>query len=269
MGRQRIRFRTTRDPRSGLRMPTPASIHVMRRASRHALVRLEALRPALNRRLFSRLHKSLRNLVEVTAESRDAEVQWRLILRLRGEIPHSEQRECNRLLTELGSRKRAATLELAEYLSSGAASGQLRRLNRDLVALEVAQSSADLPRLASRCCRGALQQLRKLLVHKVRLGRHPHRLRIKMRVAIDLMSLSDAMQGKCAARLVHELKKMQDALGDLHDSTLLACWLREHGLTLTPHLRAALDTWVQCCLTRCKRHRKPAHHAIRRFFARQ
>jgi CHAD domain-containing protein len=261
--RQTIGFQTTRDPRSGLRIPTPASVHAARRASRHALVRLRALRPVLGRMSFSGLRQSLRDLVDVTAESRDAEVQRRIILHLKTAIPKGEGRDCNSLLVKLGSRQRAANATLAEYLCSDAGSEQLRRMNKDLSALQVAQSDADLTRLASRRYRGALHDIEKLLAHKMASGPRVHPLRIKMRRACDLVSLLDAPEHVSAAQLIHKLNKMQDALGDLHDAMLLARWIHERRLTLTPSLRLALATLEERSLKRCKLHRKPLRHAIR------
>jgi len=263
--RQTICFQTTRDPRSGLRIPTAAGVHAVRRAARHALVRLRALRPALGRRSFSSLRKSLRHLVDITAESRDAKVQRQMISRLKADIPKGRARECGRLLMKLGSRQRAANARLAEYLCSDAGSEQLRRMNKDLSALQVAQSGADLARLASRRYHGVLHDIEKLLAHKIAMDHRVHPLRIKMRRACDLVSLLDAPQDVSAAHLIHKLNKMQDALGDLHDSMLLGRWIHERGPTLTPSLSAALDTLAERSRKRCKRHRKPLRYAIRQF----
>lgn len=184
---------------------------------------------------FSGLRQSLRNQLDLTADSRDAEVQRRIVLRLKAAIPKGERRECNALLMKLRSRQRAANKSLAEYLCSDAGCEQLRRMNKDLSALQVAHSTADLTRLVSRRYRSVLHDIEKLLAHKIATGRRVHPLR--------------------------------DALGDWHDAMLLARWIHESALTLTPSLRCALDTLLARCRKRCKRHRKPLRHAIRQFLA--
>jgi CHAD domain-containing protein len=209
----------------------------------------------------------LRHLVDITAESRDTEVQRRIVARLKADIPRSEGRDCNRLLIELGSRKRTATEKLAEYLCSDAGTEQVRRMNEDLSALRVAQSGTDLTGLASRRYRGALHDIERLLRHKIATGRRVHPLRIRIRRACDLMSLLDAPQDVSAAQLIHKLDRMQEALGDLHDAMLLARWIHERGLTLRPSLRLALDTLAERSLKRCTRHRRSLRHAIREFLA--
>jgi len=216
---------------------------------------------------FSGLRQSLRNQLDLTADSRDAEVQRRIVLRLKAAIPKGERRECNALLMKLRSRQRAANKSLAEYLCSDAGCEQLRRMNKDLSALQVAHSTADLTRLVSRRYRSVLHDIEKLLAHKIATGRRVHPLRIKMRGACDLVSLVDAPEDVSAAQLVQKLAKMQDALGDWHDAMLLARWIHESALTLTPSLRCALDTLLARCRKRCKRHRKPLRHAIRQFLA--
>jgi CHAD domain-containing protein len=265
--RQIIRFQTTRDLRSGLRIPTPTSVHAVRRALRRTLARLGALRPVLGHTSFGGLRKSLRKLVDITAESRDAEVQRRIISALKADIPKGEAREYDRVLMKFRSRQRAANVELAEYLCSNVGAEQLRRINEDLSALRVAQSGTDLTRLACRRYRGALHDIEKLRAHKIATGRRVHPLRIKMRRACDLVCLLQAREDVCAAPFIHKLNKMQDALGDLHDAMLIERWLHERGLTLTPSLSLALDALAERSLKRCKRYRKPLRHAIRQFLA--
>jgi CHAD domain-containing protein len=249
IGRQSIRCQTVRDPRSGVRIPTPASVHAARRASRRTLVRLRALRPALGRSAFFRLRRSLHSLVDVTAESRDAEVQLRIVLQLKAALPQGRERECDPLLMKLGSRRRAANARLAKYLGAEVGSEQMRRISKDLSALQVAQSSADLSGLASRRYGRALRELEQLLTREPSTGRRVHPLRI-------------------AVHLMRKLNKKQVALGDLHDLMLLLRWIQDRGLTLPPLLRSALDSAAQSCLKRCEGHRKPLRHAIRRFLRR-
>jgi hypothetical protein len=55
------------------------------------------MRPELGRNSFSHLHKALRSLLDLTAESRNAEVQRRIVSRLRADTRKCEGREYNRL----------------------------------------------------------------------------------------------------------------------------------------------------------------------------
>jgi hypothetical protein len=84
-----------------------------------------------------------------------------------------------------------------------------------------------------------------------------------MRLAHELGSLLHAQQEMRNAHLIHRLNGMENALGDMRGSMLLARWIRLNGLTLTPPLQAALDGLVRGCLARCQRHRKPPRAAIR------
>jgi CHAD domain-containing protein len=262
---QAIHFRMTRDPRSSVPIPTPASIHKVRQASRGTLARLTTLRHALGRGSFSRLRKSLRDLIDLTAQSRDAQVQRMIISRLKAGDAKNMARECNRLLNQLKSRERVAAAQLAEYLCSDIGSERTRRMSEDLSLLQLAQSRADLPRLAAQRYRRALQDIEELLAHKVTMERRVHPLRIRMREARDLACMSNGALGVGAEHLNHKINKMQEALGELHDLMLLAVWIKKRRITVMPRLRVAFDTLEKHCLSRCKCERKPLRHAIRRF----
>jgi CHAD domain-containing protein len=260
-----IHFRTTLDPRSRVRSLTPGAIHGARQQARRTLVRLRALRPVFGRTAFAGLRQSLRDLIAITSESRDAEVQRGMVLRLTADLPKRDARECHELLVELKSRKQAATAGLAAYLRSETGSEVLRRQNKDLMELRRTQSTADLPRLAARRHRRELHNIDELLAHRIPTGRRVHSLRIRMRRAQDLASLFYAPLGVGAKHLNHELNRMQEALGDLHDARLFARWANEHGLTITAPLTAAMDVQAKGGLKRCRRNRKRLRHSLHRF----
>jgi CHAD domain-containing protein len=260
-----VRFRMTRELHSPLRIPTPASIREVRQFSRRTLVRLRALRPILGRGTFRGLRRSLVDLLDSTSESRDAEVQRQVVARLKAEHSKRGRRDYSLLLRKLDSRKRAATVELADYLCSSSGVGNLRQLNEDLTSLEIAQSNANLPPLAARRYRRAVHVIGKRLAVDITMSHRVHALRIRIRRARALASMFDRPAGHAANHLSRELGRMQEALGDLRDSMLLGRWIRGRGLVLAPHLKARLDEWTRNCLKRCKRHRKALGPAIRQF----
>ena len=260
-----IRFRTVRDPHSPLRIPIPASIHEVRQAARSTLVRMRTLHPEFGSRAFPGLRKSLRDLIDITAESRDAEVQQRVIARMQAAKSKHGAGHFGQLLRQLTRRRREATFELARYLGSDAGAEHLRQLNEDLSALQVAQSRVNLPPLAMRRYRRVLQHIKKQLKGKTIASHRVHPLRIKVRRARSLASLFKGAPGVTPNHLHRKLNRMQDALGDLRDSMLLARWIKRRGLTLTPQVKVGLDDLVQDYRERCKARRRPLRHAIREY----
>ncbi|MGC1458991.1 MAG: CHAD domain-containing protein [Steroidobacteraceae bacterium] len=260
-----IRFRTTRDLQSQLHLPTPASIHEVRQAARSSVVRVRALQPVLGHGSFPGLRKSLCNLIDITAESRDAEVQRRVIVRMQAQKAKQGARRYGQLLLKLTQRQLEATRDLARYLDSDIGSEHLRQLNEDLSALALAQSGVNVPPLASRRCRHVLRDIEKQLAGKIAASHRVHPLRVKIRRARSLASLSEGAPGVVPSPLNHKLNKMQEALGDLRDSMLLRRWIKRRGLTLAPQVKVALETMAKRCLKRCKGYRKPLRHAIRQY----
>jgi CHAD domain-containing protein len=256
--------------RIGIRVPAngppkSGAIHAARQQARCTLVRLSALRPAFGRKAFAGLHQALRDLLEITGGSRDAQVQEAMVLRLTADFPKRQARECHELQVELKSRKRVAIARLAAYLRSNTGSDVLRRQNLQLLEFRRVQSTADLPHLAARRFRRALQKIDERLAHRVPTGRGVHSLRKRVRRARDLTGLFPAPPGVGAKHLIRELNSMQRVLGEFHDATLLVRWIGEQGLTISPHLRLALDAQAQRCLKGCRRQRKSLRHAIRQF----
>ncbi len=260
-----IRFRTMRDSQSPWRLPTAASIHEVRQAARGAVVRVRALQPLLGHGSFPGLRKSLCDLIDVTAESRDAQVQRRVVSRMQARKSKQGARRYAQLLLKLTQRQHEATCELARYLDSEVGSEHLRQLNEDLAALHVAQSGVNVPSMASRRYRLVLQDIEKKLARKITASHRVHPLRIKIRRARSLASLFEGAPGVAPSRLNRKLNKMQEALGDLRDSMLLRRWIKRRGLTLAPQAKVALETMAKQCLKRCKGHRKPLRRAIREF----
>ncbi len=60
-------------------------------------------------------------------------------------------------------------------------------------------------------------------------GRRLHRLRIRLRRALDLAFLVDAPVDAGVERLNYKLNRIQDALGEVHDSMLLRQWAKARG----------------------------------------
>ncbi len=243
---------------------SPSAIHAARRDARRTLECLRTLRPALGRTAFARLRLSLRDFINITAESRDAEVQRGLIRRLT--VASGKKRTTRRgqaLWRELTSRRAVALAGLAAYQRSGAAAGQ--RQQEDLRQLRLAQSAVDLPQLAARRYRRALRALERLLTKRIPTGHRMHRLRIRMRRARDVATFYYPPPGRGANHVLHKLDRMQEALGDLHDYRLLTQWARERDIAIPRPLRRALDAQAQRRLRQLRRHRKPLLQAIRNF----
>lgn len=260
-----IGFRTARDPHSHLPIPTATSIHEVRQAARIILARLRALQPEVGHRAFPGLRQSLRDLIGITAESRDAHVQRGVIARMQAAKPKPRARHYGELLLKLTRRRYEATLELARYLRSDMGAERMRQLNEDLSTLQVSQSSVNLPPLAAQRYRQVLRDIKKQLKGRITARHRVHPLRVKIRRARSLASMFEGAPGITADHLNHKLTKMQEALGDLRDATLLTRWIKKRGLTLAPQVKVALDSLVKRYRERCKACRRPLRHAVRRY----
>lgn len=251
-----IRFRGTRDPGTQILVPTPRSIHAARRDARRTLVCLRTLQPALKRRALVRLRKSLRRLLDRTAACRNAHVQQQLVVKLKSTLSTSEASQCDELLAALQRRRKRETAKLAEYLHSDAGSAELGVLNVDLMALSRDSALGERSIRAARCYRRALSKIDHLLVHKMKNGHRLHRLRIRLRRTLDLAFLIDAPLDAGVERLNYKLNRIQDALGEVHDSMLFRQWVKTCGWTIPPALHSALKVWEEQRLGRCRRKRK-------------
>lgn len=244
---------------------TPTAIHAARRHARRTLLRLRILRPALERTALPRLRQSLRDLIEFTAPSRDAEVQHKMVLQLMAALPKQRARHCQALVRELDSRQAVALARMEADLGGTATLRQQRQQNADLRQLQRVQSAVDLPGLATRRYRRALRTLDKQLAKSIPTGRRVHRLRIRLRRACDLAALVHAPRELAASRLPQQLDRMQEALGELHDGQLFITWAAECDVALPRPLRQALDRRARRCLKRLQRQRKPLRHALHDF----
>lgn len=248
-------------------LPTAAGIHAVRKAARRALARLEVLRQAVGRGSYGRVRKSLRKLIDLSDESRDAEVQRRIVARLKAQLPKIDGRDCDELLLTLTARKGKVVRRLAGNLFSDAGSEYLRRINADLDSLRFAESVVNPSWLALPRYRHALHGIDELLEHKIALGRRVHPLRIRVRRARILASLLAAPRAAGPESLGRDLARLQDSLGDLHDLMLLMQWIKKRGLTVSRQVRRALDSLAEDHLKKCRHCRKPLRRVIRNFFA--
>ncbi len=258
-----IQFRTKWDSQSEVSLPTVRSIHAVRKAARRALVRLEALRTVVGRGSYGRLRKSLHRLIRMSAQSRDTEVQRQIIVQLALQMPKTHGRACDELLLKLGSRSHKAVRRLAGKLGTDKESEFLRRMNDDLDALRFAESVVDLPWLARPHLRHALKRIYGLLGQEITPDRLVHRLRIRVRRAHCLGGLVNTTRIAGLEAISHDLKRLQGALGDLHDLMLLRGWIKKRGLIVAPSLGLALDAVAKDRLQKCERWRKPLRRAIR------
>ncbi len=267
--RQEIQIQTVWDPRSELPIPTAASIHATRKTARRALVRLKALRRAVSGGSYRGLRKSLRELIRISSESRDAEVQRRLVARLSARNPGIGGRDCKELLSNLTLRRRKAVRRLAARLYSAAGTERLRRVNEDLDALRVAESIVNLPRLALPLYRHGLRSIDARLGRKVVPGRRVHTLRIRLRRAHILSSMVGAPGLAGPKALDRNLKGLQAVLGDLHDLMLLKRWIRSRGLSVPQPLTIVMRALAQDQLRECNDLRKPLRRAVRGFLSQE
>ena len=244
------------------RAPAPAAVHALRRRARHALVRLKVLQSTLQARRYERLRRSLRELIRISTESRDAQVHWQLMVELTRGYPALDAGTSRRLLAALESRKRLATLKLARQLRSAAGARLTGQLRTDLPKLDAVQSVANMPAAAGRRYRRALRGIAGLLQYRL-TSSGVHQLRSRVRKAATLRRLAEISAGGGAQALADKLDGMQEALGDLHDCMLFARWLEGSTLAAPQRVRSALASLVRHNLRRCRRRRKPLRHAIR------
>ncbi|HEV2702794.1 MAG TPA: CHAD domain-containing protein [Steroidobacteraceae bacterium] len=264
MNHQRMRTDVWRLAQSLKASPTADAIHAARKASRLALLRLRVLKPALEGHLYKRLHKLLHELVDLTGESRDAEVQWRLMVKVAGSAPSSGRSSARSPLTALGTRRRRAISQLARYLRSAAFSRYLMRLNADLPILDALQAITRTRERALLRYRQMLSNLAKLLKRPVTVHT-VHPLRVQVRKAYHLARLFELRGASGAGPLGRKLHVLQADLGDLHDAVLLALWLQKHGLMDSGDTGVVLESVMMHTLRRCRRKMKPLRHAIHRY----
>jgi CHAD domain-containing protein len=201
------------------------AIHDMRVACR----RLRAALPVLVKRPASRRTRRtlrlLRDLGRAASGSRDFDVALELLDDLRGKRPGAEVSVLRKRLADARRRRKA-------------------RMAEDLLDLELAQMRRDLRKLVARGAEpldGALGRLRaqaderglEMLgaVERLAADFEPaalHAIRIHAKRLRYAAELQDALSGRGGAA-VQAMKKVQEALGRMHDAHVLEVLLHQHA----------------------------------------
>lgn len=235
-------------------------IHQVRVASRRLRVALPvaACKPAGRR--VRRALKRMRVLTRLAGEGRDLDVCAGIFAEeaLRASLPESLERT---LRKQLGTARARAHRELAKSLAGFHAA----KLHANLAAIlarggvETDEARISLAILARRTARGALAELHKLgkrfdppALHAVR--RRIRRLRYYAELDHELFG------GRAAN--VKQLKELQEVLGQLHDSIVLADWMAPAAAKWRTRGNAAQSAAARAFMARLHNRAKILHRAF-------
>jgi CHAD domain-containing protein/CYTH domain-containing protein len=204
------------------------ALHDFRVGLRRLRSALRSYEPQLHGALGKRLRRRLRRLARATGASRDAEVHAAWLAEQQPSLAPGERAGAAFFADRLASARRAADDDLADEVLerfpklSRRVSRSLRRYERtvDVEALDegptFASTSAELLRDLAATLEGSLAAVRGIedqeLAHEARIAGK------RLRYALEpLVGLVDGV-----APLVKQLKRLQDALGELHDAHVFA-----------------------------------------------
>jgi CHAD domain-containing protein len=230
------------------------AIHDMRVACR----RLRAALPVLVRRPASRRTRRslrlLRDLGRAASGSRDFDVALDLLDDLRGERPGREAAVLRKRLADARRRRKARMAE--DLLDLELA--QLRRDMRKLVARGAEPLDSALGRLRAQRDERGLEMLGA--VERLAADFEPaalHAIRIHAKRLRYAAELHEALAGHGAAA-VQAMKKVQEALGRMHDAHVLEVLLRQHAerdrARGADALAATADELAERAGRRCREH---------------
>jgi CHAD domain-containing protein len=247
---------------------TPASIHDLRIAAHRFQALVRALRKEMDPKLYRGVRAELRNLAEAAAPAREAYIRKRTGLRL---LASAEK------VSAQDAKQGSAALECALDLASIALSCHLRdeehpvylpRTNETLVWL---QSSGLDSHAVQTLIRSRFERLLAQIDHGLRQDLKPrrlHALRIRVKNARYLAEMLDRSSGQQVS-VAKQLRRTQDALGELHDMQQFAEWLPESPLPPTgrKELAPKVANLELRLSDRYRGRRKPLRRAITKYFA--
>lgn len=201
--------------------PQAETVHQLRTVTRRVEVLLQALNPDADRNQ-QRLVKKLERLRRRAGRVRDIDVQLDLLHRLEIGRDGRQKQHLTRVLADLrGQREK----KLASVLQPGSRRVVLRRLGKAARKLNLFQEPA--PRTGTEDAARPFDPVRTALREFTRIAReqgelreanlHAYRLETKQVRYVAEMAGKD----QTAQRIVAELKRMQDAIGEWHDWLVL------------------------------------------------
>jgi CHAD domain-containing protein len=188
--------------------PQPKAVHQFRTISRRVETMLEALtsEPGRNQQ---KLIKSLAKLRKRAGRVRNIDVQTALLRGLKMEADSRSKQRVLQGLSELRSKRE-------KRLSDALGKGSLREIRRRLRKAVEALPAGDAPASAYDPARAALQEFARFASGSAALNQetlHGYRLRTKHARYVAELAGGDER----AQRVVSELKRMQDGIGEWHD----------------------------------------------------
>jgi CHAD domain-containing protein len=230
---------------------------------------LKALRDEIKPAIYARCTKTLRQLIRDSGGARDAHIRAQITLPLlRSARGSSEQfaRECRSLLV---SDATEAARQFHIQMQGRRRSLQLSRLDKDAESPTLFTPKQTLSDVLAISFSRSLRRINRQLGHKSQAPRKLHRLRLKMRNAryLSEMRATDFKVKQLA--MLRGIRKMQNSLGDWHDSRQLIEWLCQGQRRLasnTPFIRKIRRTEErQYHLYR--KYRKTANRELKQYLA--
>lgn len=231
-------LRALRDLDGPVRRAEPDAVHQMRVATRRLRATLRSFGQVVDRDATADLHAELRWLSGVLAEARDQEVVQQRIEELQHDTPADQvlgpvaaqltrrfardQAEAHaRVLDELGSDRYAALLVALERLVADPPLTSLAaRRGRDVLPGMVKKSVRRVDRAMAEADRAPEGPERDAALHQVRKAAR------RARYAAEIV---EPLLGGDARRTAKRFEKVQDVLGDHHDTVRTRALLRTLG----------------------------------------
>jgi CHAD domain-containing protein len=213
-------------------------IHQVRIAGRRLRVALPLVARRVKGRRFSRAQRALRRLTRAAGTGRDLDVLVGLLEERLGALP-----EVSRPQRELLGRLRAARTRSRGRMVEDVLDVDLHRLRRDLRGIR-AKGPADVFTVLARARAAREREGAGLLLGLAEVGgRYEpealHALRRRVRRLRYTAEVEDAIRGQDSGA-ASAWKRLQDAIGVLHDTHLLALWLEDQARRAAARGRDAL-----------------------------
>lgn len=248
------------------RAANPIAVHDLRVATRRLRILLRALRHDVDPAFYAGVRFELRNLAGIAGPAREAYVRKQTASPWLDSLSDRSAQTVKACFAILNTESERATRRLHIIMQGREWSSSLARINRAIASprlFGLAGGSLRVP--LSNSYTRLLRDIDHALRHKVNPADKIHRLRIKTRNATYLGGMLGSLSGQPDPSSLLRLRKMQSALGNLHDVMQFRGWLLAARLPDPARqiLLRKVGTLKTRQLDRCRKQRKALRHAMK------